>query len=170
MIPCEVVEVEESVAAKAALQENVAVEMQEQPFGAVSIPCEVVIANYEAPAQVSYPVVGIRAVPTNKSKQILRLYEDTVVDTFTVFYAESGMIVDVDRFDFIFTLRSKSDNSVLYRLPFRSKDASIGTVSFAPTMAQASLVGFFTYSVQVINTDGEMQTIVDGSYVYKKSY
>lgn len=67
------------------------------------------------------------------------------------------------------TLRSPLDATTqVYQVEGIVADAATGLVSFTPTLLQSDHVGYFFYDVQMTDSYGVVQTLVDGSYTYKQ--
>lgn len=115
----------------------------------------------------------LRAVPADEDTlQIVRYRGDNYADSFAVFYEKSGEIVNIDGCTFKMSVstgtRCDPDRVLQYTLIGSVDDAENGRVSFAPSVEQSNLVGFYFYDVEMRDSLGIVRTLVSDSYVYKQ--
>lgn len=67
------------------------------------------------------------------------------------------------------TLKEPVDTSTeVYQLIGIITDPASGKVSFRPTAEQANQVGYFYYDIQMVDSYGDTQTVVEGTYKYEQ--
>lgn len=101
---------------------------------------------------------------------ITRKRGDTYPDVIIVRNVSTGLPVNIAGATFALTLDTlKAPADALtnvYSLVGTIVDAAAGTVSFAPSAAQADHLGTFYYDVQMVGADGFKRTLGLDKYIY----
>lgn len=101
---------------------------------------------------------------------ITRVRGDSYADSFTILSEKTGLALNITGCTFLMTVDPDNDPASaaanLYQLTGTITDAPNGVVEFAPSTAQADLIGEFWFDVQMIDGTGRKRTIVSGPYRY----
>lgn len=104
--------------------------------------------------------------------QIERTRGDTNPDVFTVTSTKTRSVVNLSGCAFKLTVSSVSAptdvTTQAYQLDGVITDPAKGVVEFAPTEAQANLVGYYYYDVQMTDSFGKILTLVKDAYLFKQ--
>lgn len=102
--------------------------------------------------------------------RLTRTRGDSYADVFVVLSESTGLALNLAGSTFLLTLDPDNDPASsagnLYQLVGNITDAPNGVVEFAPTAAQANLVGDFWFDVQMLDSSGRRRTVVSGPYRY----
>ena len=98
---------------------------------------------------------------------------DTSPDVFTVTHSTKPKgAVNLTGCSFKMTLSTVpapvDETTQAYQLVGEIPDPTNGKVEFSPTAAQANLVGYFYYDIQMTDSFGDVSTLVTGTYLYKQ--
>lgn len=101
---------------------------------------------------------------------VTRKRGDTDPDVFTVSKGRTPTNLAGCSFKLtVNTLKEPVDNSTeVYQLVGIITDPASGQVTFRPTAEQADQVGYFYYDIQMVDSYGDIQTVVEGNYVYRQ--
>lgn len=104
--------------------------------------------------------------------QIERTRGDTSPDVFTVTNAKTRSVVNLAGCSFKLTVSSVSEptdaTTQAYQLVGVITDPAKGVVEFSPTEAQANLVGYYYYDIQMTDSYGKILTLVKDSYRFNQ--
>lgn len=101
---------------------------------------------------------------------IERYRGDSYADEFRITHKEDDSAVDLTGYSFLLTVdtrKTPTDNTTqVYQLTGVVDSPTSGVVKFSPSSAQADLVGYYYYDVQMTDPWGSSRTLVSGKYVY----
>ncbi len=101
---------------------------------------------------------------------VTRTRGDTAPDVFTV--SKGRTATNISGCSFKLTLNTSKEPvdsaTEVYQLTGVIAEPATGKVSFKPTAEQADQVGYFYYDIQMTDSFGDVQTLVEGTYRYKQ--
>lgn len=97
---------------------------------------------------------------------VTRKRGDTVPDVFTVSKGRTPANIAGCTFKLTLDTRKSPTDSTTQVYQLVGTVSALGKVSFKPTALQADKVGYFYYDIEMVDSYGDTQTILEGTYTY----